>query len=74
MSRSEMRNLIRKFKGKKGLQKKNTKGAFSRPPEYIMDNRKNKVLKKSQNTDIKEVTKDNIQPVATKVVKEKINE
>ena len=57
MNRSEMRNLTRKFKGKRGLKKKHTKGSFGRLPEYIMDDRKKKALKKSQNIETKEVTK-----------------
>lgn len=78
MNRSEMRKLVRKFKGEKGLKKKHTKGSFGKSPEYIMEDRKQKALKKSQNTDTKEVTKTDkpkvTEPVVNKEVKEKNNE
>ena len=79
MNRIEKRNLIHKFKKAKGLQKKKTKGSFGRLPEYIMDNRKNKALKK-KNTELvenKQVTKSVVSVetnTVTKTTQEKKNE
>ena len=75
MNRVENRNLIHKFKKVKGLQKKKTKGSFGRLPEYVMDNKKNKALKKKNTEPIenKEVTK-SVVSVENNAVKEKTNE
>lgn len=48
MNRTEKRNLIRKYNKRKGLQKKKSKGSYGRPPEYIMEDRKQKLLKKAK--------------------------
>jgi len=46
MNRKEKRIIVRNMKGKKGLAKKNAKGAFGRPPEYEMRARNRKEEKK----------------------------
>lgn len=78
MNRVEMRKFLHKLKKVKGLQKKKNKGAFGRPPKYIMEDRKKKALKKvydkGVSVETKEVTKSDTQPVVNKEVKEKVNE
>lgn len=48
MNRTEKRATLRILKRKKGLQKKTTKGASGKLPQYIIDDRKSKSDKKLQ--------------------------
>ena len=72
MNRIKMREIVRKLKRAKGLKKKKTNGAYGRPPEYIIENKKKESLRRSKITKPvanKEVTKSNSQPIETKEVK-----
>ncbi len=57
MNRKEKRNLIRKFNGKKGLQKKKTKGAFGKITQAEKDYKALKAKKLQKKEDKNERNK-----------------
>lgn len=48
MNRKERRTLIRNARGKKGLRKKHTKGAFGELPLYLQHYRREQFTKEAQ--------------------------
>jgi len=57
MNRIQKRAFIRNIKGRKGLQKKATKGAFGKLPQHLADERVRKIKQMIEKTMKEELAK-----------------